>query len=722
MPHEYFEHLMEYQLAVCRECRHAVWPDEIEGHLQGKHHKLKRKKAQEIADEVRSWPGLIPFASELEVPARIDRPIQQLPLYEDGWLCQLDEVRCQYVCRDKRTLEWHWSKVHQWSVRSGRRGGSGKAKKEMVERRIKEGAKRVHCQRFFPSRGGSQYFEVRQPEQAWEDQARAVEGQALWNQIRSRAEKCWAEMEKKSLETVQEGEKDEVNPWLERTGWHKYLKGLNMPKLFDSVEEPNSDPEAEEEPVEAAIWKVMGEVAEISQASVTNRIGVFVRMEAIRTEQHQTQYQPLQPYMEEDSIKDYVRPWRQVLMFFARTQREHDWSSPNYRFTRGQQRAWEKLVEEARREVNEESDEGSDEEMGESDSEDDYDENDQQPKPLTRIQKACLDFCMELLNQTISRREYDSALVCALAVLGVGEKCDWKGPDSYPQILSAMIKIARFMVVQKALEISDPVDEFIDESPYDFDSGYDSQPMRRCKGCLDFLEVMMDKFMVRGSHSPMQWMLDLRTYGLKIHYNTTATGHIGWQGQDELLYKDIQFNMSQFRGMVHGLVAQTRRLLEEELLFCGDKYAGEEVPEVPWKSLRDNPTDGRTGWNFLQDQRTKWPVEGKSWLFDRIGRNAAIRERFSRVESSLGVRREGVEAYMRQVAKFKEKLLILMHITGMATCLVKIGADMNRWTTSSGTGDSERQTQQHPERRPSKHFHRRWDGGFRHEISQRIST
>jgi hypothetical protein len=36
----------------------------------------------------------------------------------------------------------------------------------------------------------------------------------------------------------------------------------------------------------------------------------------------------------------------------------------------------------------------------------------------------------------------------------------------------------------------------------------------------------------------MQWMLDLRTYGLKIHYNTTSRGHVEWTG-DELLYKEL---------------------------------------------------------------------------------------------------------------------------------------------------------------------------------------
>jgi len=31
---------------------------------------------------------------------------------------------------------------------------------------------------------------------------------------------------------------------------------------------------------------------------------------------------------------------------------------------------------------------------------------------------------------------------------------------------------------------------------------------------------------------PMQWMLDLRTYGMKIHFSTTSDGYIDWDGGD----------------------------------------------------------------------------------------------------------------------------------------------------------------------------------------------
>lgn len=65
---------------------------------------------------------------------------------------------------------------------------------------------------------------------------------------------------------------------------------------------------------------------------------------------------------------------------------------------------------------------------------------------ITPIQQACLQFCIALLNQSITRREYDNTLVCALAILGVRED-RWKGPEMYPPILLAVIKVACFMVV-----------------------------------------------------------------------------------------------------------------------------------------------------------------------------------------------------------------------------------------------------------------------------------
>lgn len=198
---------------------------------------------------------------------------------------------------------------------------------------------------------------------------------------------------------------------------------------------------------------------------------------------------------------------------------------------------------------------------------------------MTPIDVACLDFCIELLNQRIQVEDYECALVCALAVLGRGEG-GWRNAESYPPILSKIMKIGRFMVVHKAMRL-DPkasdmmhllrdhrmAGDWVVESPMDDpeyvysgspDEGYASegfdlnsqesqgrhgnygnhgsygnhenheshnaaihfsQAQRRHprRSFREWLVAMVDKFMVRGTHGPMQWMLDLRTYGLKVH-------------------------------------------------------------------------------------------------------------------------------------------------------------------------------------------------------------
>src|ERR1700722_13688623 len=74
---------------------------------------------------------------------------------------------------------------------------------------------------------------------------------------------------------------------------------------------------------------------------------------------------------------------------------------------------------------------------------------------MTPVHKACMEFAISLLDQKVIRSEYDCALTCALAALAVNRNRNggWRAPDTYSPILSAVIKIARFMVVQKATEI-----------------------------------------------------------------------------------------------------------------------------------------------------------------------------------------------------------------------------------------------------------------------------
>lgn len=73
-----------------------------------------------------------------------------------------------------------------------------------------------------------------------------------------------------------------------------YLVGIERPELLACIEEPvvgaNPRKDEEVEPITAAIWAVMDGLVRFSQGSVFDRVGVFVRLEAIRTEKHQTRF------------------------------------------------------------------------------------------------------------------------------------------------------------------------------------------------------------------------------------------------------------------------------------------------------------------------------------------------------------------------------------------------------------------------------------------------
>ena len=346
---------------------------------------------------------------------------------------------------------------------------------------------------------------------------------------------------------------------------------------------------------------------------------------------------------------------------------------------------------------------------------------------MTPIDVACLDFCIELLNQRIQVEDYECALVCALAVLGRGEG-GWRNAESYPPILSKIMKIGRFMLVHKAMRL-DPkasdmmhllrehrmAGDWVVESPMDDpeyvysgspDEGYasegfdlDSQESQGRHGnhgnhgnpgsygsyenqeshnavihfsqvqhrhpqrsFREWLVAMVDKFMVRGTHGPMQWMLDLRTYGLKVHYSSTTPGHVGWMNHDQLLYKELDFTMGDFKGFVHGLVGATRHLLHDELLF-GAEPGGPGVPVIPWREIRDDPTQQGHGWNFLQDPRTPWPVAGRQWMLDRVRTEPGLQRRLTEAHASR-FRMGAIDSYLQRVVRFREKLCIAVHVSG----------------------------------------------------------
>lgn len=93
------------------------------------------------------------------------------------------------------------------------------------------------------------------------------------------------------------------------------------------------------------------------------------------------------------------------------------------------------------------AEEEEEEEEGEGEGEgEEEDENE-----LSLLECKCLAFCISLLDHQTEDDSHTNALISGLAVLGIGEEGkEWQSPLVYTPKLSAVVKLARIMVVQSA--------------------------------------------------------------------------------------------------------------------------------------------------------------------------------------------------------------------------------------------------------------------------------
>src|SRR3954467_7384985 len=90
-----------------------------------------------------------------------------------------------------------------------------------------------------------------------------------------------------------------------------------------------------------------------------------------------------------------------------------------------------------------EREEGEEEEEG---------QEDEQEEDNVSIDRKCLKFFIVLLDYVVKDNDYSNALASGLAVLGIKEDGTWQEVMDYTSKLSAVVKLARIMVVQKAYQ------------------------------------------------------------------------------------------------------------------------------------------------------------------------------------------------------------------------------------------------------------------------------
>jgi hypothetical protein len=89
--------------------------------------------------------------------------------------------------------------------------------------------------------------------------------------------------------------------------------------------------------------------------------------------------------------------------------------------------------------------------------------------------------------------------------------------------------------------------------------------------------------------------------------------------------------MEELRSVIYGLNELVRkRLIEDLLCIEGGREGGARarLPRLDLGKLYDNLAELIEGWNFLNDYRSQWEVDGKKWMFNRLSKEAELKEKF----------------------------------------------------------------------------------------------
>ncbi|KAF6815375.1 hypothetical protein CMUS01_12464 [Colletotrichum musicola] len=250
---------------------------------------------------------------------------------------------------------------------------------------------------------------------------------------------------------------------------------------------------------------------------------------------------------------------------------------------------------------------------------------------------AGLDMLIGMLDHQLKRGHYENALISALAVMGIREDGGWVQITDYTNKYSAVIKVARMLVVYQAV-----VEQREEMAVLEREMGKD-EAEDKTTSLFQHVRSKVQRFMTRTSGAkdaeptPMDWILETRTYGMHIQYNTAVASVIDWVGE-RVSYWRVRFTIGQLSDALYELVRETRGLLGEATLTSTPDREG-------WSAIEDDHSETKVGYSFLSDDRNNWwGIEG-----DSIG--SQFDER-------------AVRDYGHTFEQLRERLWMLLHILG----------------------------------------------------------
>ena len=671
-----FEPIPQCSIAICKTHHQGIVRSQLRGHLRKHHADLRpatRRAIVQAASHVQDWADT---EEGVAFPDPSCPPLPYLKTFHDGKRCG----ECSSIARTNQGIQGHCKKAH--GLQNKRKRGRPSCSK--ISEEAAAWTDGICCQKFAPGGHLGRPFEVNPnpaSQDTWDDSDAGVEG--LLELSLTQAERAIEEAKEGSAVRIAADEnRYEWNRWLDRVGWARHLDKLDPEWLLEQTRKPEereSGLELLDEAVEMVIWKAQ-------QASKASVVGMPAMMFINRREGgFEKKEKPFNARQTAKTMVRYSGHWMSVMRYIWRTRnllvvgRQNiggvQGRRPPYRLTMRQQAALRKL-EEA---------------VGEDKSEDDVfyaaleggGVSDEAPREVdpARVEELTLEFMLSLLDHPLKDDEYESALVSGAAVLGISKENGWVSPLLYTPKLAALVNVGRMLVLLKATKMrKEQAGQLQSEGGMPAEEAMELAPSH-----FELVQEMVLRFMTlveyRGKPCPVGCLQSLKAFGLKIRTETVEQGVVDWV-DETLLYGNVQFDMPQLRSMIHGLVAETRQQLVGKLMLReiddeGDVTDSVPLPTIYWDKLVDNPAEQKVGWSFMDDSRNQGATsvpEPRQWLVQQIIRTKRLRKGFidtmqTRARLAAG---EGlvawltgrIEQYWRDMRRFREKLLVLFHMTG----------------------------------------------------------
>ena len=116
-------------------------------------------------------------------------------------------------------------------------------------------------------------------------------------------------------------------------------------------------------------------------------------------------------------------------------------------------------------------------------------------------------------------------MISGLAIIGIRDDDGWLDAEDYTPKYSAIIKLARLMVVQEGYERRQKAIQRLQKRGMPVNDA-----IEEAQSYYHFIRQLTHQFMIMSQNgrdpSPMQWIFKARSYGFKIRYTTTAEGCI----------------------------------------------------------------------------------------------------------------------------------------------------------------------------------------------------